>query len=105
MPKQKKAARGKHRWIGFQVEGIVSRSNISQILSKSVGKYEWKLFDVMEQNDTTLAILKTPLDNYHNVLDEINTNDDMSTITSSGKIRLVRQRLNSTIGKDPSNAV
>ena len=105
MPKQKKAARGKHRWIGFHVRGSSSRTDISELLNKSLGRNEWRLFDVIGKNDSSLAILKTPLHSYQDVLESINNNHVMSTITSSGKIRLVRHRLNSTIGNKPSDSV
>ena len=105
MPKQKKAARGKHRWIGFHVHGAVSRTAISELLNESLGSYEWRLFDVMEKNESSFVIIKTPLHNYSDVLEGINNNPGMSTITSSGKIRLVRNRLNSTPGNNPSDAL
>ena len=105
MPKQKKAARGKHRWIGFHVHGAASRNAISELLNKSIGDYEWRLFDVMEKNESSFAIIKTPLHNYSDVLEGINNNPGMSTITSSGKIRLVRHRLNSTPGNNPSDTL
>jgi hypothetical protein len=87
MPKLKKAARGKQPLI-LCLEG-----------------YEWKLFDVLEAGGATLAILKIQLEDYQQVLSLINNSEDMVTLTSSGKIRLVRQRLNSFLGNDPSNAV
>ena len=105
MPKQKKASRGKHRWIGFHVAETVSRTAILELLHESLEDFEWRLFDIMEQNGSSLAILKTPLHNYHDILEMINNSPTMSTITSSGKIRLVRHRLNSTLGNKPSDAL
>ncbi len=105
MPKLKKAARGKHRWVAFRVEKILTRVQLKQPLILYLEGYEWKLFDVLEAGGATLAILKIQLEDYQQVLSLINNSEDMVTLTSSGKIRLVRQRLNSFLGNDPSNAV
>lgn len=67
--------------------------------------YGWRLFDVLEAEGTTLAILKVQLGDYQQVLSLINNSEEMVTLTSSGKIRLVRQRLHTFLGDDPSNAV
>ena len=105
MPKQKKAARGKHRRIGFHLRGAFSRTDISELLNNSLGHNEWRLFDVIGKNESSLAILKTPLHCYQDVIECINNNHIMSTITSSGKIRLVRHRLNSTLGNKPPDSL
>ena len=62
---------------------------------------EWRLFDIKEDGDNTLAILKTPLEDFKQTIAQINNSKDMVTITSSGKIRLVRKRLESTLRDDP----
>ena len=67
--------------------------------------YGWRLFDVLEAEGTTLAILKVQLGDYQQVLSLINNSEEMVTLTSSGKIRLARQRLHSFLGDYPSNAV
>jgi hypothetical protein len=105
MPKLKKAARGKHRWVAFRVEKILTRVQLKQFLMLCLEGYEWRLFDVLEAAEATLAILKIQLGDYQQVLSLINNSEDMVTLTSSGKIRLARQRLNSFLGNDPSNAV
>jgi len=70
-----------------------------------MGEIEWQLFDVLDGDGSTFAILKVPLAEYQEVLSRINDTDSMSTITSSGKIRLVRQRLNSIVRNDPIEPV
>jgi len=62
---------------------------------------EWRLFDIKEDGDNTLAILKTPLEDFKQTIAQINNSKDMVTITSSGKIRLVRKRLESTLRDAP----
>ena len=103
MPKPKKAASGKHRWIGFLIENTLSRGELENLMKTNLEGSEWRLFDIKEDGDNTLAILKTPLEDFKQTIAQINGSKDMVTITSSGKIRLVRKRLNSTLRDDPSD--
>jgi hypothetical protein len=94
MAKVNKAARGKHRWIGFQfLEGSVSRISCEQFLSTILSENSWKLFDFKVIDGVQKGIIKTPLEQYKKVLSLINSEPSLETLTSSGKIRLVRQRL------------
>ena len=104
MPKPKKAARGKHRWIGFRIENHPTRRELENLLKTQLVVSEWGLFDIQESGENTLAILKTPLKDFKQTISQINKSKVMGTITSSGKIRLVRNRLKSTPGDDPSDA-
>jgi hypothetical protein len=103
MPKPKKAARGKHRWIGFRIDQTSNREELTNSLKANLKDYEWRLFDILEARESTLAILKTPLDNFQQITLQINNSEGMETLTSSGKIRLVRKRLTATLGNDPAN--
>jgi len=103
MPKPKKAARGKHRWVGFRIEKALSREELENLLKTHLEGSDWRLFDIKETGENTLAILKTPLKNFKPTVAQINNSRDMVTITSSGKIRLVRKRLNSTLRDDPTD--
>jgi len=105
MPKPKKAARGKHRWIGFRIDNTSTRDELKSSLKANLQCSEWRLFDMLEARESTLAILKTPLDNFQLITLQINNSEGMETLTSSGKIRLVRKRLNETLGNDPSDPV
>jgi len=105
MPKPKKSARGKHRWIGFTIEKSYSRTEMERLLEIRLNGSEWRLFDVVGSKGNTHAILKTPLEEYPKTLSQINNFKDMETLTSSGKIRLVRERLNSFLGVDPTDSV
>ena len=95
MPKPKKAARGKHRWIAFQVNRSVKRDSLQKLLGKGLKGLEWKLFDMENQSERTFAVLKISLSDYSEALTMLNNIDDFVTITSSGKIRLVRERMKS----------
>lgn len=105
MPKPKKAARGKHRWIGFRVNNTLTRGELENILKTHLDSSEWRLFDIQESEKNTFAILKIPLKQFKQTIVQINNSNNMGTITSSGKIILVRKRLNSIMRKDPSDAV
>ena len=89
-----KAARGKHRWIGFQTsENEFSRAKCEDILSSILPNVNWRLFDLKVVNGVCKGILKIPLEEYDFTLIAINNEDSLETLTSSGKIRLVRERL------------
>ena len=95
MPKVNKSARGKHRWIGFQLDvEDFSRHRCEVFLSEILINMSWRLFDFKNIDGVYNGILKVPLRSYIDAKDIINQQDDTSTITSSGKIRLVRERMN-----------
>ena len=95
MPKEKKAARGKHRWVAVQVNISIQRDSLNKLLEESLEGLEWKLFDTHKQPNRTFVIVKTILSDYREVLTILNEISGFETITSSGKIRLVRERIKS----------
>ncbi len=95
MPKPKKAARGKHRWVAVRVNMSIPRDSLKKLLEESLVGLEWKLFDIHKHPKRTFAIVKTILSDYKEVLIIMNEISGFETITSSGKIRLVRERIKS----------
>mgnify|MGYP003320590156 CR=1 FL=1 len=94
MAKVSKANRGKNRWIGLRINQIpISRTILEDNLGKIMGNINWKLFDLIDREMHTLAILRAPLEDSLEAKEKINSIDGISTLTTSGKIRLVRQRL------------
>ena len=94
MAKVSKANRGKNRWIGLHINQMpISRAILEDNLGKIMGNINWKLFDLIDHEMHTLAILRTPLEDSSEAKEKINSTDGISTLTTSGKIRLVRQRL------------
>lgn len=79
-----KALRGKRRWIGCLTNGFSSRSQLEDFLEK----LPIKLYDFSDDK----CILSVRLEDYPVVRDMLQDGRVIST-TSSGKIRLVRQRL------------
>jgi len=82
-----KALRGKRRWIGCEVESFQSRSE----LSKYASNYPLKLYDFEEGK----CIFMVRLEDYEPIKEGL-SNSRIKTVTSSGKIRLVRERMNFT---------
>ena len=95
MPRPKKAARGKHRWIAIQANKPIQRDSLKKLLGESLDVLEWKLFDSEKQSIRTCSIIKVSLSDYQQALTRLNKISGFETITSSGKIRLVRERLKS----------
>ena len=93
MPKPKKAARGKHRWIAIQANKSFQRDSLNKLLEESLEGLEWQLFDSEKQSKRTFAIIKITLSDYQQALSILNDISGFETITSSGKIRLVRERV------------
>ena len=95
MPRQKKAARGKHRWIAIKVNKSTRRDSLKKLLGEKLEGLEWKLFDSEKQSKRTLSIIKITLSDYRQALTKLNEIPGIETIASSGKIRLVRERVKS----------
>ena len=93
MPKPKKAHRGKHRWVGLMANSAMSGKHLKSLFSKFYDDVEIRVYDVQTSSDRTYFIAKVPLSHYRPFLEKINQLPGYSSITSSGKIRLVRFRL------------
>ena len=79
-----KALRGKRRWLGCSVEGIGSRKELEVLLQN----LPVKLYDFENQK----CILEVKLTDYQSVRSELSSGQ-VVTQTSSGKIKLVRERM------------
>ncbi len=79
-----KALRGKHRWIGCVIKGYETRKQFKQNLED----FPVKLFDLVDDK----CVLRVALEDYGAIRNEFETGRVVS-ITSSGKIRLVRERM------------
>ena len=90
-----KAARGKHRWIGLRISSeTLSRRVAEEILGRLLEGLQWKMYDhYIAPEGSALAIVRVQLTDCEEVTSRINSGKDCSTITRSGKIKLVRERL------------
>tara|TARA_B100001250_G_scaffold64941_1_gene51340 strand:+ start:17412 stop:17729 length:318 start_codon:yes stop_codon:yes gene_type:complete len=94
MGRLSKVARGKHRWIGIRGEiTINSRDELTTIFSEILENCEWKLYDFKSLDQNCLFIIKTNLKDYTKTLNLINSHVSFETLTSSGKIKLIRERI------------
>ena len=82
-----KALRGKRRWIGCQISGFSNRIELEEYLMN----YPVKLYDFEEGK----CIFMVRLEDYESIKEGL-SNSRIKTLTSSGKIRLVRERMNFT---------
>jgi hypothetical protein len=94
MAKLTKAKRGKKRWIGLSIDQKpISRSILEEKIDKTMEGINWKLFDFVDTESYTVAILRTSLEDSSEAKSRVNSIEGISTQTTSGKIRLVRRRL------------
>jgi len=89
-----KAKRGKHRWIGLSVpESLDEREPLGAFLESHLELiHDWRLFDLQLIDDGLRAIIRVRLEDYPAALEAFSEGKVVS-LTASGKIRLVRERL------------
>ncbi|SVB27691.1 uncharacterized protein METZ01_LOCUS180545 [marine metagenome] len=90
-----KVARGKRRWVGLTlVSETSSRSDCEEIFAELLRGIEWKLYDfVVEDGGLIKAIVRVGLSDWEEAIGRLNSHEFCETVTTSGKIRLVRGRL------------
>ena len=97
MARQSKASRGKFRWLGLRINhGELSRGSTSKIIAENLPDIDFKLFDSISSELDTLAIIRLKLEYNDYAREKLGSNPVINTLTTSGKIRLVRQRLGLT---------
>ncbi len=97
MAKRGKASRGKRRWLGIEVSPkLRDRESVEASIDAANSLQGSRLYDFVpgEDGNAGLAILRIPLDGAavaRYALDGVST--PFTSITTSGKINLVRKRL------------
>ena len=99
--KLSRAKRPKRRWIGLSIHpSITSRTSLESRLNKIRDQFDRaiKLFDFFRTEDelsSNLAIVCIDLEHYQPFLKYLEDQEEsqITSITTSGKIRLVRERL------------
>ena len=104
MPRLNKTARGKRRWVGLTLASeAASRSDCEGILGELLRGIEWKLYDLVIEDDSPIkAIVRVKLSDLKEANTRLNSHEFCETVTTSGKIRLVRGRLG--ISRPPSRS-
>ena len=89
-----KAARGKRRWVGIRISPPTdSRDSCEKVIAAPLGRIMWKMYDCRTDESGTLAIIRVSLEDCEEATTRLNNSQNISTLTRSGKIRLVRQRI------------
>ena len=85
-----KALREKRRWVGLSVSNCSNRSELESKISEMAPVSDWKLMDFSE-NSAIVRILLKDQKLWMDVLK--NPGNPIHSVTMSGKIKLVRERL------------
>ena len=85
-----KALREKRRWVGLSVSGCENRNDLESKITELAPVDDWRLMD-FKNGKAILRILLKDQNEWRNVLN--NPDNTIHSITTSGKIRLVRERL------------
>jgi len=94
MPRPNKAARGKHRWIGLRInQGGLTRDSAEALIHQVMNNFSFRLFDCKAEKTSTSVIIRVSLEEYSSARQRLDEADELESLTSSGKIILVRQRM------------
>ena len=85
-----KALRGKRRWIGINVSGYDSRDSLEKAIESIAPSSEWKL-TLFEDDKAIVKVRLQDLADWRKNFEVSNSN--IESVTTSGKIRLVKQRM------------
>ena len=88
-----KAKRPKRRWVGIRTIDEIDRSDLKMLLDQIMPSGSVKLYDLQNVGGVNLAIVRINLKEYPVFISKCRLYDRLETITSSGKISLVRDRL------------
>jgi len=94
MVRPSKALRGKHRWVGLKInQNHLNRDACRKLLENILDGIKFRIYDCNVEKNTALIIIKVALNDQKKTRDSIEKFSTTETLTTSGKIRLVRERL------------
>ena len=94
MARQSKASRGKFRWLGLRINGSqLSRNSVTTIIQQILADINFRMFDCLGVDSHTLVIIRVTLKDIDLVRERFGLNTEIESLTTSGKIRLVRDRM------------
>ncbi|DAC27653.1 MAG TPA: hypothetical protein HA330_00820 [Candidatus Thalassarchaeaceae archaeon] len=99
MARLSKAKRVKRRWVGLRIKRELDRESLESQIQNLIPGADLRLYDLRPEGDSSIAIMRVylpDLPHFRAVLAEC---EWIETLTTSGKIRLVRERL--SIPKPP----
>ncbi len=88
-----KAKRPKRRWVGIHFRDEMGREQVKSILKNIFPSDSLKLYDLQIIDGKLCGIVRINLSEVSDFLAKCETDSLLQTITTSGKIRLVRKRL------------
>ena len=94
MARQSKASRGKFRWLGLRIsESQLSRNSATAIIQQILADINFRIFDCLGVDSHTLVIIRVNLKDIDLARGRLELNTEIESLTTSGKIRLVRNRM------------
>ena len=94
MARQSKASRGKFRWLGLRInKGQLSRNSATAIIQQILAEINFRMFDCLDVDSYTLVIIRVNLKDIDLARERFGLNTEIESLTTSGKIRLVRDRM------------
>tara|TARA_B100001758_G_C18212989_1_gene506107 strand:+ start:454 stop:765 length:312 start_codon:yes stop_codon:yes gene_type:complete len=94
MVKPSKALRGKHRWVGLKInQNQLNRKSCQELLEDILDEINFRMYDCVVEKNSAVVIIKLALNDQEKTRDSIKKSSTTESLTTSGKIRLVRERL------------
>ena len=94
MARQSKASRGKFRWLGLRInQSYLSRNSATAIIQHILAGINFRIFDCLGVDSHTLVVIRVNLKDIDLVRERFRLNTEIESLTTSGKIRLVRDRM------------
>ena len=94
MARQSKASRAKFRWLGLRInKGQLSRNSATKIIKLILAEINFRMFDCSDVDSHTLVIIRVNLKDIDLARERFGLNTEIESLTTSGKIRLVRDRM------------
>ena len=93
MARLSKAKRDKRRWVGLRLERAPDRESLESEIRDLLVDSDLRLYDLQKDGQCSVAIIRVPLPDLPQFRMIVDACDWIETLTTSGKIRLVRERL------------
>lgn len=93
MARLSKAKRVKRRWVGLRLKRGPNREHLESEIQDLIINSDLRLYDIQKDGEHSLAIIRVPLPDLPQFRTIIEGCDWIEPLTTSGKIRLVRERL------------
>ena len=93
MPGPSKAQRPKRRWVGIRTIEVIDREDFESLIREIMPTSSAKLYDLKIIDGYSVAIVRINLTEHRLFVAKCQGDNRLETITTSGKIRLVRDRL------------